>query len=216
MTVQQPLILFGAGGHAKVLLSLIQAAGLNVLGICAPELVHQGIDSWRGCPVLSLTDDNLKAYSQDQVALVNGVGHQVRRQQLFEQFNAQGYHFPVLIHPHAYVDPSAILNEGVQVMAGAVIQADACIGNNVIINSRASVDHDCVIGDHVHIAPGAVLCGGVHVCQGAFIGSGATVTHGIKVSEKATAGAGVSVVRDIPSGCILLPASIRVKEGKSE
>ena len=216
MNLKQPLILFGAGGHAKVLLSLIQAAGFNVLGVCAPELVHQGIDCWRGLPVLNIKDDNLKAFFPNQVALVNGVGHQVRRQQLFEQFKAQGYHFPVLIHSHAYVDPSAILNEGVQVMAGAVIQADACIGNNVIINTRASVDHDCVIGDHVHIAPGAVLCGDVHVCQGAFIGSGATVAHGIKVSERATAGAGVSVVRDLPSGCIILPASIRVKEGRTE
>lgn len=204
-----PLIILGAGGHARVLLSLIQAAGLNVLGVCAPELVEQGIDSWRGVPVLNLTDDNLAAFPPEDVALVNGVGNQAGRQALFEKFKAQGYYFPVLTHPHTCIDPTVKLGEGTQVMAGAVIQVDTCIGNNVIINTQASVDHDCIIEDHVHIAPGAVLCGHVHVKKGAFIASGASVVIGIQIGAYAIAGAGVSIVRDVEAGCIMLPASVR-------
>lgn len=209
----RPLVILGAGGHAKVLLSLIQAAGLEVLGVSAPELVEQGLENWRGVPVLTLFDDNLNAFPPENIALVNGVGNQTVRHGLFEKFKAQGYFFPVLIHPQAWVDASVVLDEGAQVMAGAVIQADACIGKNVIINTRASVDHDCAIGDHVHIAPGAILCGHVQVKQNAFIASGATVITGICVGENAVAGAGASIVRDIAPGHVILPAPVCIRNG---
>ncbi len=211
----RPLIILGAGGHAKVLLSIIQAAGIPVLGVCAPELVAQGIELWRGVPVLSIVDDNLTAFPPNDVVLINGIGNQVGRQQLFEKFKAQGYYFPVLIHPHACIDPTVTLDEGVQVMAGAVIQIDTCIGKNVIINTRASVDHDCIIEDHVHIGPGAILCGHVHAKKGAFIASGAIVIIGIELGEHAIAGAGASIVRNVEPGQVILPAAIRKYHGEA-
>lgn len=219
MSAQQssslPLIILGAGGHAKVLLSLLQAIGRDVFGVCAPELTEQGIDRWRGIPVLNLSDDNLTAFPPDKVALVNGVGNQFGRQWLFNKFKAQGYHFPTLIHPHAWVDPCAKLDEGVHVLAGAIIQVDTVIGKNVIINTRASVDHDCILEDHVHIAPGAILCGHVHVKQGAFIAAGATAVIGMHVGENAVAGAGVSIVRDIAPNYTVIPAPVRIRNGEN-
>ncbi|WP_019217566.1 LbetaH domain-containing protein [Legionella tunisiensis] len=97
-------------------------------------------------------------------------------------------------------------------MAGAVIQADARIGNNVIINTRTAIDHDCVIEDHVHIAPGAVLCGNVYVGKRAFVASGATLIPGVKVGNDAVVGAGASIVRDVPPRQLVLPAFIRRTE----
>ncbi len=207
----KPLILLGAGGHAKVVLSLIKAAGLNAFGVCAPELVEQGVNSWRGIRVLG-TGEDLSDFSPDQVALVNAVGKLDIRLKLFNTFKEKGYYFPVLVHPHACVDESVKLGEGTQVMAGAVIQADTSIGMNVIINTHASVDHDCVIGAHVHIGPGAVLCGGVCVHKRAFVASGSTIIVGVNVGEDAVVGAGASVVRDIEAQQVILPASVRRKQ----
>lgn len=211
--MHKPLILLGAGGHAKVLLSLLQANGFEVIGVTAPELTESGAHEWRGIPVLHVGDD-ITAYPLLQVGLVNGVGEQHARRRLFERFKAKGYYFPVLIHPNAWVDPSATLDEGVQVMAGAVVQVDACLGKNVIVNTKASVDHDCVIEDHVHIAPGASVCGHVHVKTGAFIASGVTIVIGIQVGESAVAGAGASIVRDIDPGTVVLPAPVRKQKNR--
>lgn len=212
---EKPLILLGAGGHAKVLLSLVRALDLPVLGVCAPELVNQGANFWRDIRVLGAGDD-LNDFSPNDVALVNAVGRRVgdtnSRQRIFDAFKAKGYYFPVLVHPRACVDPDASLQEGAQIMAGAVIQADARIGNNVIINTRAAIDHDCVIEDHVHIAPGAVLCGNVHVGKRAFVASGATLIPGTKVGNDAVVGAGASIVRDVAPGQLVLPALIRRTE----
>jgi UDP-perosamine 4-acetyltransferase len=200
-----PLIILGAGGHAKVLLSLAQMLNLSIHGICAPELREQGIGEWRGCKVLG-GDEALEMLDPASVGIVNGIGQLVGstgRRTVYERFAARGFHFPALKHPAAWVDPSVILNDGSQVMAGAVIQADAVIGINSIINTRASVDHDCLIGAHVHIAPAATLCGNVRVGDRAFIACNAAVIQSINVGNDAVVGAGAILVRDLADNSII-------------
>jgi sugar O-acyltransferase (sialic acid O-acetyltransferase NeuD family) len=198
--VTPPLVLLGAGGHAKVLLSLAQAAGYAVVGVCDPGLARESVPTWRGLPVLG-GDEALARLDPTATGLINGVGQlpgdQTRRN-LFAKCRNQGFHFPPLLHPSAWVDPSASLAEGVQIMAGAVIQADCRIGENTIINTRASIDHDGEIGAHVHVAPGATLCGGVKIGEGAFIGAGATVVHGIRIGADSFLRAGRLQAVDLP------------------
>jgi len=198
----RPLVLLGAGGHAKVLASLIQALGRPVAGVCDPALALQGAPVWRGLPVLG--DDNaLDPFDPSQVELVNGLGQLVggaARERLFASMSARGFHFPALVHPAAWVDPTAHLATGVQVMAGVVVQADVRIGDNSILNTGARIDHDCVVGEHVHVAPGVTLCGAVHVGARAFLGAGSTVVQGIRLGDGSVAGAGTTVRHDLEAG----------------
>ena len=208
-----PLILIGAGGHARVLQELAQASGRQFLGVCDPHLASQGETTWRGLPVLG-GDEALEEIDPTSVGLVNGIGQLVgsqARRDLYERLNTAGFTFPPLVHPAAWVACSATLSEGVQVMAGAIVQPDCRVNRNVIINTRASVDHDCVIGQHVHIAPGATLCGGVQVGEGAFIGAGAVIIQGIRVGVGAVVGAGVTLTRDLDAGLTMRCAAGRLK-----
>ncbi|MDE3740188.1 acetyltransferase [Pseudomonas resinovorans] len=207
------LVILGAGGHAKVLLSLVQATGLNVCGVCDPELAQQGVSQWRGIKVLG-GDEVLETIDPATTELINGIGQLVGstgRRRVFERLIAKGFRFPVLVHPAAWVDATAVLHEGVQVMAGAVIQSDTVIGPNSIINTGASLDHDCCLGAHVHVAPGATLCGSVRVYDRAFIAAGATVIQGLTVGEEAVVGAGAVVVRDLAARLVLLGPAARHK-----
>ena len=182
-TASRSAVMLGAGGHAKVVLSLAQALGYTVTGVCDPALDRQSIATWREVPVLG-GDDAIHALDVGSIVLINGVGQLpggLVRRNLFEKYRKLGFRFPPLVHPFAWVEGSASLAEGVQIMAGAVIQADCRIGENSIINTRASIDHDARIGAHVHVAPGATLCGGVSVGSGAFIGAGATVIQGVTI-----------------------------------
>lgn len=208
-----PLTLIGAGGHARVLQELAQASGRQFLGVCDPHLASQGETTWRGLPVLG-GDEALEEIDPSSVGLVNGIGQLVgsqARRDLYERLNTAGFTFPPLVHPAAWVACSATLSEGVQVMAGAIVQPDCRVNRNVIINTRASVDHDCVIGQHVHIAPGATLCGGVQVGEGAFIGAGAVIIQGIRVGVGAVVGAGVILTRDLDAGLTMRCAAGRLK-----
>ncbi|WP_082224348.1 acetyltransferase [Pseudomonas trivialis] len=212
------LVMLGAGGHAKVLLSLANASGLHVIGVCDPELHRLGVFEWRGIAVLG-GDEALDQLDRTRVGLINGIGQVVGsnlRQILYESAVSKGFQFPPLVHPAAFVDESAVLGQGVQIMAGAVIQPDVTLGCNTIINTGASVDHDCNVAAHVHIAPGATLCGNVQIDSGAFVGAGATVIQGLALGEYAVVGAGTVMVRDLPADSILLGPTARSRSVPDE
>lgn len=196
-----PLILLGAGGHAKVVLSLLRAIGRDVAGVCDPGLAASGAAEWRGLPVLG-GDEALEHFAPSTHELANGIGQidpgtDTPRARLYEALSTRGFRFPPLVHPAAVVDPTAQLSDGAQIMAGVVLQADCRIGRNTIVNTRASVDHDSEIGAHVHIAPGAVLCGTVGVGDNSYIGAGATVVQGVRVGANAFVKAGCLLPRDL-------------------
>lgn len=199
---QCPLVLLGAGGHARVLLALVRANGNEVLGVCDPALKAKGQPDWEGIPVLG-DDDALLQIGPDKVGLVLGVGqlpYKTTRADLYQAWSQRGYSFPPLVHPNAWVSPDVALSDGLQIMAGAVVQPGCVFGNNIIVNTNAGLDHDCHIGNNVHIAPGATLCGSVTVGIGAFIGAGAVVIQNLHVGSGAVVGAGVTLVRNLQPG----------------
>lgn len=208
MSTAQPdmraLILLGAGGHARVLQALVQALGQRLVGVVDPVLAHQNPAPWRGLAVLG-DDAALLARGPGEAGLVNGIGpvpHQRTRQSVYERFRAAGFHFPNLVHPHAWVAPDVLLADGVQVMAGAVVQPACRLGSGSTLNTGSRIDHDCEVGAHAHIAPGAVLCGGVRVHEGAFVGAGAVVLPGLSVGAGAIVAAGSTLTRDLAAGAV--------------
>lgn len=196
-----PVIVLGAGGHAKVLINALQLCSVEILGITDPDPSLAG-QSVLGVPVIG-TDDEVKSYSSEGVRLVNGlgsVGLPWARRMLFEKWRKSGFFFSPVIHPSAVVAADALVGEGSQIMAGAVLQPGVCLGANVIINTRASLDHDCRIGSHTHIAPGVTLSGGVHVGIGTHVGTGTSVVQGVSIGDITLLGAGSVVLIDIPAG----------------
>ncbi len=191
-------LIIGAGGHAKVLAEALLLSGKAILGFVDAQ------SQLKGGKVLDFSvlggDDDVLNYSPEEVLLVNGVGSvgdNKPRQKLFDLFKSRGYRFATVIHPSAIVSPRVTFGEGVQVMAGSIIQIGTQIGQNTIINSGAIVDHDCVIGEHVHVAPGCTISGGVRVGRLAHIGSGSTLIQGLRIGEESLIGAGSVVVKEV-------------------
>lgn len=206
----RPVIVLGGGGHARVLIDALIQMGVSVLGITEKSITPGVLIA--GVPVIG-SDSEVLGYAADHIFLVNGIGSTgdvEKRINLFKTFKEHGYTFYNVIHPLAVLASGVKLGEGVQVMAGAVIQTGSSIGCNSIINTRSSVDHDCVIGDHVHIAPGVTLSGGVKVGKMVHIGTGATVIQGISIGENSVIGAGAVVLGDLPSGVTAFGIPARV------
>jgi UDP-perosamine 4-acetyltransferase len=205
-----PVIIIGAGGHARVLISVLKTKGMDILGI-TDITSDKVVDHINGISVLG-QDDIILQYAPDSILLVNGigsVGSTVRRETVYKKFKQHGYSFASVIHLSAVIMDEVQLGEGVQIMAGAIVQPGCLIGNNSIINTGAIIDHDCVIGDHAHVAPGAVLSGGVHIGSSAHIGTSATVIQGSKIGQRVIVGAGAVVINDIPANAKVtgVPAS---------
>jgi len=206
-----PVIVLGAGGHAKVVINALLESGYRVLGITDPDPKTHG-EIKLGVTVLG-GDDHITEHPADTVRLVNGIGSIGKitsRRNVFEAFKERGYEFQTVIHPSAIIAKEVTLGEGAHVMAGAVIQPGVRIGQNTIVNTCSSVDHDCVIGDHVHIAPGATLSGGIHVGDAVHIGAGATIIQGLKIGAESVVGAGSVVLNNVPAGATVAGAPARV------
>lgn len=211
---ERPLILLGAGGHARVLLALAKAARYCVLGVCDPGLATSSKQHWEGLKVLG-DDKVLEKYSPDAIQLMLGVGQLTTgtlKERLYDTWSSRGYSFPALVHPSAWIAPDVRLGAGVQVMAGVIIQPGCSVGENSILNTRSSIDHDCQIGSRVHVAPGATLCGTVSVGLGAFVGAGSVVIQGLQIGERAIVGAGVTLVRDLAPSQTIVGSANRMRQ----
>ncbi len=201
--VVKPLIVVGAGGHAKVLISTLGLLDMKIEGICEnnAELVGKNFAGYQ----LMSENEVFSRYSPASVYLVNAVGSvgvTKNRSDVFERFKAHGYLFQTIVHPKAVLASTVCLGEGAQIMAGAILQDEVAIGVNSIVNTGAIVDHDCEIGNHCHIAPGATLSGGVRVSNSSHIGTGAVVMQKIRIAEGVVIGAGAVVNRDTdPRSC---------------
>lgn len=192
--------LFGASGHAKVIMDIIEASG-NSVGRLYDDAPH--FAEIHGKPVYKSSETEI------QGPLIISIGSNKVRNLISERYPTE---YAKAIHPSAIVSSSAKIGEGTVVMQGSVIQSDANIGKHCIINTGASVDHECRIGDFVHISPHATLCGNVHVGEGSWIGAGATLIPGIKIGKWCTIGAGSVVIRDIPDGATAYGNPCRIAE----
>ncbi|QMV41701.1 acetyltransferase [Cohnella cholangitidis] len=193
-------IVIGGGGHAKVLIDMLNRNGYNIVGYSALSPSNQEV--FRELAYLNAEID-LDSKEFSTIALFNGIGstgNPKKRKEVFEQWTRKGYPFPAIVHPLAFVADDVRLADGAQVMVGAIVQPSSSVGENSIINTKSSVDHDCFVGNHVHISPGAVLCGDVCVEDEAHIGAGAIIKQGIRVGMGSIVGAGAVVVNNIRPG----------------
>ena len=206
--MSKPILVLGAGGHAAVIVDMLQQLHCNIVGLVEKDptgshSVFEGLTRY-------LSDEDILTFDKDSVILANGIGSlpgQNARFEIHKKFKSLGYSFMTLVSPLAVISAHAVLSEGVQVLPGAIINANSKIGEGTIINSGAIVEHDCNIGRYNHVAPGAVLCGNVKTGSYCHIGSHATVIQGVQVVEECVIGAGAVLTKSITeAGSILYPA----------
>jgi sugar O-acyltransferase (sialic acid O-acetyltransferase NeuD family) len=196
-----PILLVGAGGHARACIDVIEQEGRFVIaGLVG--LSHEVGTQMLGYPVLG-TDADLKGLFDGHAHALVAVG-QIKtpepRMRFFDLLEQNGYALPVIVSPHAYVSRHAKLGAGTIVMHGAVVNAGAIVGRNCIINSQSLVEHDVVIADHCHIATSAAINSGVHIGAGTFIGSSSCVRQSAKIGGRCLIGMGQRVLSDCETG----------------
>lgn len=183
------LIIIGAGGHGKVIADIAVKNGYENIGF----LDDCATDNCIGFPVVGTVADAEK-FNDGQTDFIIGIGDNAARKRIAEKFEVN---WTSLVHPSAEIAFNVTLGTGTAVMAKAVVNSSAVIGNHCIINSASVVEHDNIIDNYVHISPGSVLGGNVHIGEESHIGIGAAVKNNVNICKKSLVGAGGVVVRDI-------------------
>lgn len=204
----EQVLVFGTGGHAKVVIDIIEKEGrYSVSGVIdhrPQQTLYFENYTYLG------TDDDIGKLGIFQGIVA--VGDNGLRQQIAEKIAAllPKFRFITAIHPSAQIARGVEISSGSVVMAGSCINSDTRIGAHCIINTRSSIDHDCVIEDFASIAPGATLGGNVRVGYGSAIGLGASVIHKVSIGAHSLIGAGAVVVKDLPGNVVAYGVPCRV------
>jgi sugar O-acyltransferase (sialic acid O-acetyltransferase NeuD family) len=212
-------VILGGGGHARVLLdTLLENGDVEIRGILDRDGQRQGAEIY-GIPILGGDEQLPRLMAAGVTHFVLGLGsagNNEPRGRLFQESKARGLSPLSVVHRTSICSRRAHLGEGVQLLAGSIINASARLGDNVIVNTGAIVEHDCRIGDHVHVSTGATLAGTVLVGSLSHIGAGATVRQGITIGDRAVVGAGAVVVKDVEAGTVVAGVPARVLRRTAE
>lgn len=184
------LIIFGAGGHAKVIADIAMKNGYEIAGFLDD---NDAITKVIGFKRLGKISDCVKYKDTHDFAI--GIGNNSVRKNIFEKYSDLNY--VTLIHPTASIGLNTEIKRGTVVMPMTVVNACATVGEFCVINSGAVVEHDCVVGDFTLLAPNSTLCGCVKVGNEVWMGAGSSVNPVVKISDNVTVGSGAVVTKDI-------------------
>lgn len=145
--VKKDLLILGAGQYGMVAKEIAEAIGKY------DRIVF--LDDWNPIAIGKLDDFTVTA-NRFCTAVV-AIGKTDLRLDYIHRLEQHGYDVPCLIHPLAYVSPSAIIGKGSFVEPLAVIHTATKVGTGCIISAGAIINHNCCIEDGCHINCGVVV-----------------------------------------------------------
>jgi UDP-perosamine 4-acetyltransferase len=194
----EKVLLVGAGGHCKVILSIIDKTKYIPFGISDedPNLFNKEIDGYK---ILynELQWQKVREFCSNAIVSFGSVNIPFQRRKVWEKLKKICFKFPIVIAKNTIIDKNVKIGDGTVIMPGVIINTGTVIGENCIINTGTVIDHDCEIGDHTHIAPGVTCSGGVSVGEMTHIGTGASVIQGISIGAYSLVAAGSVLVKDV-------------------
>jgi sugar O-acyltransferase (sialic acid O-acetyltransferase NeuD family) len=188
------IILYGAGGHCKVIIDILECLQIDIKTIIDDNPLFPVLMS---NSVVSVSKFSLRSTN----SFIICIGNNKIRKELAKKLNVN---FEKVIHPNASFSKHSYLGEGTVIMAGVIVSPNVKIGKHCIINSGAVVEHDCIIEDFVHVCPTASLAGGVVIGEGSQVGIGATIIQDVIVGKWVVIGAGTVVLNNIPDYSVVV------------
>jgi sugar O-acyltransferase (sialic acid O-acetyltransferase NeuD family) len=207
------LLIFGAGGHAKVVYNIaLKIGNYEIMGFVDTTNAHRkelfGYQIYNdisivkesffdGC-IIAIGDDYSRKIIRDEIIALN-----------------RNIKFATLIDPNAVIGKNVNIGEGTVVMPSATINTCCNIANHCIINTAATIDHECTLEGFASVGPGAVLGGKVKIGELSAIGLGAKIIEKVHIGRDTVIGAGSLVLKDVKDSIIAygVPAKeIRFRE----
>jgi UDP-perosamine 4-acetyltransferase len=195
-----PVVVLGGGGHAKVVVDILEEMGLyEIMGLVTKD----AIGTLPGYKVLG--DDgvlpDLLAQGVTRAAMgIGGFTTNSLRRQVYERAKSLGFEMVTVVHPSAVIAGGVSIGEGSVIFPGVVLNTQVRVGENVVVATGSTVDHETVVEANALISAGVTVGANVIIQEGALLAIGSTVVSGVSIGCRAVVGAGAVVLDDVPDG----------------
>lgn len=143
------LIIIGAGGFGQTVADLARQSGEY-------EGVYFLDDMKTGETVLGKCGDFAR-FHDGNTCMIAALGNNPVRLDWVHRFEQAGIPVATIIHPRAYISPTARVDAGTVVLPHAVVNTDCHVQKGCIINCGAMIDHGCMIEEGTHVCLGAII-----------------------------------------------------------
>jgi sugar O-acyltransferase (sialic acid O-acetyltransferase NeuD family) len=208
--LNRKIIVYGGGGHAKVVIDIIERMGIYEIEGIIDDNPHLKGGTLLGYFIIGDKETLPTIFNKgirDGIVAIGENGSRMRISQLLKDL---GFSLITAIHPTAIIGKGVKIASGTVVMANVVVNVDAKVGDGVILNTGCIVEHDVDLGEYVHISPGVRLAGNVRVGRLSHIGIGASVIQGVHIGAAVVVGAGSVVHKDVPQNVTVMGIPARI------
>ncbi len=135
------LLIIGAGQYGCVAKETADAMG------CYDKISF--IDNTS--PLAIGTTEEVGIFACDYANAFVAIGNSSVRLKILDGLDKLGYRQVTLIHPTAFVSPSAKIGKGCIAEPNAVVHSNVSIGSGCLISAGAVVNHNAIVEDGCHI-----------------------------------------------------------------
>lgn len=195
-----PIIIIGAGGFGRHVLSILRASPnwddrrfLGFLDDGQPDTERiSALDAKHLGPTELLTSLPKNTH------YVIGIGNGFVRESIDRTASQIGLQPETVIHPDSSIASDVTIGNGAVICAGARITTNVALGRHVHINMNVTVGHDVNIKSYATVFPLVALGGEATIGERTTVGAGATLNPGITTGGDSYVASGAVVLGDVP------------------
>jgi UDP-perosamine 4-acetyltransferase len=209
---KQEIIIVGSGGHAKVVIDIIEQEGVyKIYGILTNDL----ITSLCGYPVLGNDDylDQPQLNQKYKIAIgIGGFKDNLLRKTIFNKLVQKNFDIVNCIHPSAIISSSVKLGSGIVIFAGVILNPEVVVHDNCIIATGSTIDHETIIKSHCLISAGVSIGANTCIDEESLCALGSKVISQVNVGRNVLVAAGAVVTNNILDGEIVFGIPAKTKK----
>lgn len=207
----KPIILFGSGKIAEVVLYFFTHHSDREVVACTVDREYVPGPEWQGLPVVPF-DEIVRNCPPDTHDMFVALGYQdmnALRADRCAQARALGYTLASYVHPGSGLPMDCVHGDNCFIMNQVLIHPRVVLGNNVFVWSGAMVGHHSSIGDNCWLTSCANISGVVNTGRNCFFAVNATVGHGITLGDECFIGANALVTKNAHDGQVYVAESTK-------
>lgn len=207
----KPLILFGSGKIAEVILYFLRHHSDREVVACCVDRAFLPGEQWHGLPTIGF-DEVAQAYPPDSHDMFIALGYQdmnALRAEKCARARQLGYTLPSYVHPEAGLPRDCVIGDNCFIMNQVQIHPCVSLGDNVFVWSGAMIGHHSSIASNCWLTSSTNISGSVQAGENCFFGVNSTVGNSVRLGAACFLGANTLVTKCTEDGQVFLQESTK-------